>query len=122
MHTRYTTPSGHLGIAWNATQYKLDIRQFLDMHFHTFVWMDSGASLRPRAPANKQHVGRRKFGTHVALTRPRRADTLVFDDMTHFLLNFVTQDDKQVYLVRDHAMFDEQFRARWKQIAGPVRG
>ena len=47
------------------------------------------------------------------------SDTLVFDDMTDFLLQFIKQQEKSVYLVRDHAMADAQFVERWHQIAGP---
>jgi hypothetical protein len=84
---RITNPRGHLSVRWNATQFKLDIQQWLQSHYDTFVWMDS--------------------------------DTLVFDDLTPFLLRFIKLEDKLVYLVRDHAMGDERFVAKWRQIAGP---
>jgi hypothetical protein len=84
---RITNPRGHLSVRWNATQFKLDIQQWLQSHYDTFVWMDS--------------------------------DTLVFDDLTPFLLRFIKLEDKLVYLVRDHAMGDERFVTKWRQIAGP---
>jgi hypothetical protein len=47
------------------------------------------------------------------------SDTLVFDDLTPFLLRFIKAEDKLVYLVKDHAMSDDLFVAKWRQIAGP---
>jgi len=45
------------------------------------------------------------------------SDTLVHNDITDFLVQFIKQKEKTIFMVRDHSMSHPEFAERWQSIA-----